>query len=303
MARSVPPALLAESSDLVAAVLGLHFPQERWSDLGRGLAAAAPDLGEPDADAVARRLRARSLSRAEIEILASHLTIGETYFFRDPDALRLFEETIVPEVRRAREHERRIRIWSAGCATGEEPYSIAMLLDRVLPPESGWEATILGTDINPRFLRKAAEGIYGAWSFRAMPPGARERWFRSVGKRRWELDPRIRGRVTFVWLNLATDPFPALVSETNGVDVIFCRNVLMYFARDRAEEVARKFHAALAPGGWLVVGPAETSATTFSPFEAVHAAGRTVYRKGLRAGMAPVRPHPVVASRPTPAPA
>lgn len=280
MSRSVPLALLSASSELIGATLGLHFPEERWPDLERGLASAAPELGQPDAQALAQWLRSASPSRSEIEILASHLTIGETYFFREKESFQFFEETIVPELLRSRVGKnRRIRIWSAGCCTGEEPYSIAMILDRIVPQRSGWNITILATDINPRFLRKAAEGLYSEWSFRAMPPGARERWFRKRSGRLWELEPRIRSRVTFSCVNLATDIFPALVNDTNAMDVIFCRNVLMYFSAERGAEIVQKFHQALAPGGWLLVNPAETSSSTFSAFQAVSHSGGTAYRK------------------------
>lgn len=280
MPRPIPISLLSSSSELVAAALGLHFPEEKWPDLERGLASAAPELGHPDGEKLALWLRSASPTRAETEVLASHLTIGETYFFRDPETLQVFETTIVPDLLRAREATgRRIRIWSAGCCTGEEPYTIAMILDRLLPSESGWNVTILATDINPRFLRKAAEGIYSEWSFRAMPPGTRERWFRRKGERRWELDPKIRSRVRFSCVNLATDVFPALVNDTNAMDVIFCRNVLMYFSAERVAEVAQKFHRTLTSGGWLIVSAAETSAATFSLFQGVPHAGGTAYRK------------------------
>ncbi|HXG57445.1 MAG TPA: CheR family methyltransferase [Thermoanaerobaculia bacterium] len=277
----------------VAASLGLSFPEERSRDLERGVRGAASELGFRDPASFAQWLLANEPERRHLETLASHLTIGETYFFRESASLDCFQRRIIPDLLASREAgERHLRIWTAGCCTGEEPYTIAMILDRLVPADE-WTVTLLATDINPRFLRKAAGGIYGEWSFRATPPPLRDRYFRRRSDGRYELDPRIRGMVTFSYLNLAEDVFPSLMNNTNAMDVIFCRNVLMYFTPERAREVARKFHASLVEGGWLIVSPVETSSDLFSAYSVVHAEGAVVYRKertSLSAGEAPAPP-------------
>jgi chemotaxis protein methyltransferase CheR len=111
-------------SDLLAAQTGLHFPAERWRDLARGIAAAAPAFGMPDAESCARWLLSAPLTRHQIEVLANHLTVGETYFFREKMSFEALEQHILPQLIRMRASERRLRIWSAGCCTGEEPYSV-----------------------------------------------------------------------------------------------------------------------------------------------------------------------------------
>ncbi len=281
--------LLSRLSEALAAQMGLHFPKERWRDLERGIAAAARDFHLPDAEACARWLLSAAPARDQIEVLASHLTVGETYFFREPRSFEILEQQILPElIRSRRDGERRLRIWSAGCATGEEPYSIAMLLDRLIPDPGEWNVTLLATDINPRFLGKAAEGAYGAWSFRGTPDWIRERYFKTRRDGRFELDPRIRKRVTFSYLNLAEDAYPSLAGNTNAMDVILCRNVLMYFAAERAAKVADGLHRCLLDGGWLIVGPAETSHTLFSRFATVNFPGVVLYRKTAHAGPRPV---------------
>lgn len=286
MRRALPDALLSTLSEFVAARIGLHFPQARWRDLEGGIAAAARDFGLPDAESCARWLLSTPLERSHIEILASHLTVGETYFFREQRSLEVLEEQILPELFRSRrDDERHLRIWSAACCTGEEPYSIAMLLDRMIPDPGTCPVTMLATDINPRFLRKAAEGVYGEWSFRGTPGWMRERYFRKRRDGRFELLPHIRSRVTFSYLNLADDVYPSLLNNTNAMDVIFCRNVLMYFTAERAKEVVRNLYRSLVDGGWLIVSPAETSSVLFSPFSAVRFPGVVVYRK--IAGAAP----------------
>lgn len=296
MRRSLSPALLSGLSESVAARLGLHFPEERWADLERGLASAAREFGHPNAETCARWLLSAPLTRSHIEVLASHLTIGETYFFREKETLQVFEQQIVPELLGSRhDGERRLRIWSAGCSTGEEPYSIAMLLDGLIPDPEAWNVTILATDINPQFLRKAAAGVYGEWSFRGSPAWLRERYFRRRKDGRYELNPHIRSMVSFSYLNLATDLYPSLLNNTNAMDVILCRNVLMYFSAERTREVTENFYRSLVAGGWLIVSTTEISNTLFPSFSAVRLPGVVLYRKAVGA-----ETMPVVIGRPVP---
>jgi chemotaxis protein methyltransferase CheR len=277
---TLPTALLGSLSDMLAAHTGLHFPADRWGDLERGIAAAAPAFGMADVAACAQRLLSAPLTHREIEILASCLTVGETYFFREQASFDAVEQHVLPALLRRHEGaERRLRIWSAGCCTGEEPYSIAMLLDRLVPKTSAWPATLLATDINPAFLRRAADGEYGEWSFRTTPGWIRARYFQPQRGGRFKLDKRIRKQVTFSYLNLADDSYPSRTNNTNAMDVIFCRNVLMYFSAERARTVIDNFYRALVDGGWLIVSPAETSSVLFSRFTAVEFDGAILYRK------------------------
>ena len=288
MRRSLSRSLLSGVSGFVASGLGLHFPEERWADLERGVAAAARDLGHPDAESCARWLLSASLTRNHVEVLAGHLTVGETYFFREKESLDVLEQQIVPELLRSRaDGERRLRIWSAGCCTGEEPYSIAMILDGLIADAKAWNVTILATDINPQFLRKAAEGVYGEWSFRGTPARIRERYFKQRKDGCFELHSQIRSRVTFSYLNLADDVYPSLLNNTNAMDVIFCRNVLMYFTAERAKEVSRNLYRSLVDGGWLAVSATETSNALFSSFSTVQFPGVVLYRR--TAGTGPLR--------------
>lgn len=280
LSHSLPASLLAQFSEFLAERTGLHFPRERWRDLERALDAAVPALGFGDTESCIHHLISAPPQRGQIEILASHLTVGETYFFREPQSFQILESRILPELIASRRNtDRRLRIWSAGCATGEEPYSIAILLDRLIPDLDAWNVTILATDINPRFLQKGAEGVYTDWSFRAAPASVRETYFRSDKRGRLQTLDRIRRMVTFSYLNLAEDVYPALASNTNATDVIFCRNVLMYFGQPWAKRVIEKLHHSLVDGGWLVVSPVETSNVLFGSFAPVGISGFTLYRK------------------------
>ncbi len=287
MQGTLPTPLLSRLSELVAARTGLYFPPDRWGDLIRGIAAAAPAFNFPDVESCAQWLLAAPLTRHMNEVLASHLSVGETYFFREKQSLEIFGEQILPQLLQSRRVERHLRIWSAGCSTGEEAYTIAILLDRLIPDFKAWNITILATDFNPEFLQKAVLGVYGEWSFRDAPGWLRERYFIKGKDGCFEILPRIKKMVAFSYLNFADDVYPSLLNNTGAMDIIFCRNVLMYFTSQRAKQVADNFHRALVDGGWLIVSPAEASNALFSPFTPVEFPGAVLYRKMAGAGSQP----------------
>ncbi|MBI2748073.1 MAG: tetratricopeptide repeat protein [Burkholderiales bacterium] len=287
--RSLGGSLIAEFGGFLSARMGLHFPVERKGEFERGLAAAARELGFGDIESCIRMLQRSALTRPQIETLASHLTVGETYFFRERQSFECLERNVLPELVRSRSAgERRLRIWSAGCSTGEEPYSIAIVLARAIPDARDWNLSILATDINPRALRKAAQGIYGDWSFRDTPPGIRETFFEKTKDGRLQIAERIRSMVTFGYLNLAEDNYPSVESGTNAMDIVFCRNVLMYFDPAHNRRALEKLGRSLMNEGWLFVNPAEISHAAVPQLATVNLPGAIVYRKGIRLPAAPV---------------
>lgn len=287
--------------------LGLHFPRERHQELRRATAHAARELGLQETGWPLSPMP----TPTQWHVLASHLTVGETYFFRDTESMCALSGTVLPELiasARRRAHPR-LRIWSAGCCTGEEAYSIAMLLDQALPDLAEWDVSITATDINPNFLRKAEAGTYGEWSFRGVPPGVKERYFTRVDDGRWAISPHICSMVRFRHLNLAEDSYPSPWTDTHAIDLLLCRNVLMYFSAQRIREVVGKLHSALAEGGWLAVAPSEASQAVFADFATVNLPGAIFYRKQgdlpMRGRAAPPAPvaHAVALPSPSPAPA
>lgn len=278
--RSVPDSVTQQLSDYVAERIGLHFPRQRWTELQRGLAGAMTELGFSDLTAGAEWLLSAPLTKTDLDVLASHLTIGETYFFRERRTFQILREEILPQlIDERRKTNRRLRIWSAACCTGEEPYSLAILLHELLRDLPDWNVTILATDINSRFLKKAIAASYRDWSFRETPVGIKELYFKQRVDGGYELVPEIKNLVTFAQLNLVEDAFPSLVAETNAMDLIFCRNVLMYFSTAQARKVVSNLYRALVDGGWLVVSPSETSQTLFQQFVTVNFPGSIVYRR------------------------
>src|SRR5882672_2540005 len=274
-------ALWGRLSEFIAQNMGLHFPPERHSDLQRGITAAAAEFGFADSARCADWLLSARLTRPQLHTLASHLTVGETYFFRERKTFDALAQRILPElIRLRRGREPRLRLWSAACSTGEEPYSLAILVRQLLPDWRDWHVTILATDINERFLRKAVAGVYGEWSFRESPPGFKERYFAPTSDGRFAIAPEIRNCVSFAHMNLAQDCFPSLTIDTDSMDVIFCRNVLIYFTASHARKLAKNLRHALVDEGWLAVSPSECSQALFSRFVAVNFPGSILYRKG-----------------------
>jgi chemotaxis protein methyltransferase CheR len=277
----LPDFLLSQVSEIIAARTGWHFPPDRWHDLERGLRAAAQDLGFVDVRACIEWLPTATLTQQQVAILADHFTVGETYFFREQRALEVLTTQILPPLMQARQSdERHLRIWSAACCTGEEPYSIAITLTTAFPSLSGWQVSIIGTDINPRFLQRAENGVYTEWSFRNTPAWIKERYFQRTADNRFTLSPEIKRMVTFFPLNLADNEFSQPLHAAATIDIIFCRNVFIYFSPQRAQTVLLNFHRLLTDRGWLIVSPSETSYLAQLPFTAVAFPGIIVHRKG-----------------------
>ena len=278
MSQRISDATLSNLSAFLAKEMGMLFPRERWSDLEKAMAAAAPKFGFDEAQECIRWLLSAPLTRRQIETLAGLLTVGETYFLRDPRSFEILEREILPALLGARRgKEQRLRIWSAGCSSGEEPYSIAILLRRLIPDIKQWNVTILATDINPAALQKAMDGVYGKWSFRGTPPWFQELYFTSEAEGRFRVAEPIRRMVSFEYLNLADDSYPSLATNTNAMDIILCRNVLMYLTPETVHKVVGKLQRSLVDNGWLIVGPVEYSA--YEPLETVRFGTATFYRK------------------------
>src|ERR1043166_3568213 len=247
---------LRQLSEMIASRVGLHFPEARWPELQRGIFAIADDLQFDDLETCVRWLISSGSNQVQIETLAAHLTVGETYFFRDALSFATFEQRVLPDVlKQPRGRERHLKIWSVGCCTGEEAYSIAIILERLHLESKDWRTTILATDINPQFIKKAREGVYGEWSFRSVDPRIKDRYFTRTSDGRFEILPEIKRFVEFSFLNLADDNYPSQLNNTHDMDVIFCRNVLMYVAADQAERIIQRLHQSLPANRWLFVAP------------------------------------------------
>lgn len=266
-------------NEFISTHMGLTFLPNRLCDLERGIISAAPEFDFSDAGQCIDWLLSSLPTRKQIDVLSSRLTIGETYFFREPRSFRILSEHILPQLVQARSaDERRVRIWSAGCCTGEEAYSLAIALKQAIPDIERWDVTILATDINSRFLHLASQGIYGEWSFRDVPDTFKMRYFTRLASGRYALADNIKRLVTFSYLNLAEDIYPSHSNNTQAMDVIFCRNVLIYLHPQKAAELAKNLSNCLNDDGWLFVGATETSNALFSHLASKSFHGVTVYQ-------------------------
>jgi chemotaxis protein methyltransferase CheR len=277
MNRNLTDIELTMVCEVIASRMGLHFPVERWAMLRRNLVLAARDFGFHNMDKFIRWLLSASLNSEQMQILAAHLTISETYFWREPQVFAALTDFILPELINAKKKkEKSIRIWSAGCSTGEEPYSIAIALHKTIPKIEEWNINILATDINPRALSKAIKATYGAWSFRNSPAWLKSNYFTHEDNPQYEIIPEIKKMVTFTCLSLAE---MSAISNDRSMDIIFCRNVLMYFTSDWISRIANSFYRDLTEDGWFVVSSCELSSQVFPQFTSVNFPGAILYRK------------------------
>ena len=210
-----------------------------------------------------------------LHALVEHLTVGETYFLRDPAQIAALCETILPEIVDRRSGERRLRLWSAGCSTGEEPYTLAILLRENFEITPAWDVVLVGTDLNRESLRVAREGNYAAWSFRATPDEIRNRYF-LASETGWRLNDSIRRMTRFAWMNLGAD---SLMPPSPDLDLIMCRNVTIYFDEAATQRLYRALVRALAPGGWLMLGPSDPVPADRGGLERVEVEGAVVWRR------------------------
>lgn len=193
-----------------------------------------------------------------VDLIAA-ITVGESYFFRDQHQIKLLEKLILPNLIEQKGKERCLKIWSAGCSTGEEIFTIAMLLSELIPIDL-WDLYLLGTDINVAALKKAEEGIYGQWSMRSIPEKYMQRYF-IKNNHSYILSPQIRSMVRFKYLNLCDDSYPSIINGIQEVDLILCRNVLIYFDKELVVEIMKKLSTCLHEHAYLLLGASDPIVT------------------------------------------
>ena len=215
----------------------------------------------------------------ELSDIMDLLTTNETYFFRESFQLKAFTDEIIPELvkRKSINGDKTIRIWSAGCSTGEEPYTIAMLLMEK-PELYGWKIEIIGTDISQRVLHHARKGVYGNSSFRVAEPHYKGRYFQDLDGG-YRVGDRVREFVTFSRLNLYDSSRFLFLGK---MDIIFCRNVIIYFDLPAKKRVIEQFYNTLNPGGFLLLGHSESLMNITTAFKLRHFKNDMVYEKPLK---------------------
>jgi chemotaxis protein methyltransferase CheR len=221
------------------------------------------------------------LALQEWHLLLNQLTIGESYFFRDERQFSLLRQQLIPDLIAAKQAARgvkQLRVWSAGCATGEEVYSLAIMLREMGLAQDGWLLNVVGTDINQDFLAKAERGLYSPWSFRQTAAAVKQQYFLPERSDHWQIRPDLRRLTQFFEFNLAQDAV-ARLTAAGPFDLILCRNVFIYFTPAAIAATLAKFYAALTPGGYLITGHAELQGIPLGDFRVRSFPASVVYQR------------------------
>lgn len=265
--------------DLIRMKSGIYFGDRKRLDLKNGVLKAFHYSALSDISEYLRVLAESPANSTIFKTLVSFLTVGETYFFRHFDVL---EKEILPRLVKSHHHDKTLKIWSAGCSTGEEPFTVAMVLHRILPDIKVWNISISGTDININSLQYAKEGVYRPWSLRSINDLYKEKYFkRKEGL--YYLDDEIRRMVKFDYLNLVDDSYPQLENSTKDLDMILCRNVTIYFEADTTIRVVNRFYECLKDRSYLAVGHAEPSSLIYDAYMPEIYPDAVLYRKDTSA--------------------
>lgn len=265
---------LAAVLELLRERAALVFPEGRLGEVKGAVRRALGTAGASDYGTYLRMLREDS---ERLDMLIAECTVGETYFFREPVQLDFIRRRVLPEIE-GRRPTGEIRVWSAGCASGEEPYSLAILLGEA---GLGDRSNIVGTDVARGRLERAREGRYGAWSLRGVTEALVRRYFIEEGKTH-RLASEVRSAARFRHLNLAEDSFPSVRSGVWNMDLVLCRNVLIYLDPATVPEVAGRLYDSLAPGGWLFLAASDPPLSSLAPFETIVADHGIAYRRPLK---------------------
>lgn len=295
-----PPAGFRRLVSAVTQRTGLHYYVDKTDLLKQAVGARMLLHGCATCHDYLALLSDGARGDAEWQELESAITIGETFFFRYAEQFQALEHTILPQLIRRAAATRHLRIWSVGCSNGAEPYSIAILLTRLLE-EAGmepcdWHIEILGTDISSRALEQARQAEFSAWTLRDIPPARRQGWFTPVTPRTWRLHERYRRMVRFRYSNIL-DLLQPDCGPAGPFDLILCRNVLIYFEQAQVAALVKAMAGRLAPEGWLLQGHSEPLCDFAPLLETVRLPGTLAFRVPPACEPAPMPPVPPAVPR------
>lgn len=265
--------------DLIYRVSGIYHSEEKLYLLTSRCERRIAALGASGAAEYLEHLSTRPHRDVELRLLLNEITIGETYMFRHPAQLDALRNVIFPQILELKGGHavKRLRFWSAGCSTGEEPHALAMfLLEQKEKQLAGWSFDILASDLNDNSLETARAGIYGEYALRSTSEALRRKYFKDVGDKKLQASHQLKSQIRFDRINLSDDS-KMLFQES--LDVIFCCNVLIYFDLASKRRVVDRFYSNLMPGGYLFLGAAESLFQVNDTFRLVHFPGTTAYLK------------------------
>jgi len=265
--------------DRISQLIGIYYKEEQRSDFQKALEDSSKEFGFSDLESWIQVILSEQWTKENIMRLAMYFTIDESYFFREEKAFQILQHKIFPEmIEKITPAKRPIRIWCAGCATGEEAYTLSIVSSQCALREP-FEYTILATDIHGENLKNAKKGIFSHWSFRNMPNLTLQQYFASEKHNAWKIKKEYLDPIQFDFLNLADESYPSILNKTVDLDIVFCRNVLMYFSNDQQRKVMDRFYNCLTPGGFLFVSVTEVSSFIETPFKIRSHDGIHYYQK------------------------
>jgi chemotaxis protein methyltransferase CheR len=276
-----PDPYLFRIRDLIYQTAGILFTENKFYYLSDRCLRRMEAVGAPSLGSYFDLLTTRCTAENEMRLLLNEITIGETCFFRNQPQLDALRATVLPAVaeQKAQFGYKRLSLWSAGCSTGEEPYTLAMiLLEESLGMLRGWSLEVHATDINERSLTRAREGVYSEYALRNIPPAFLQKYMRPVADG-YQVNEEVKSLVKFNRVNLRDDSRMVFMK---GLDVIFCCNVLIYFGAQPKRRVIQHFFNDLLPGGYLFLGHSESLFGLNDDFKLVHFPQATAYRKPPR---------------------
>ena len=260
--------------DIIKDYCGLYFDDSSRYLIEKRLSRRVKSHHLSDFRDYYRFIRYEKNTEQELSAIMDILTVNETYFFREQNQLKAFSDEILEELKETNKDGKRLRIWSAGCSTGEEPYTISMLINEK-GNFNGWDIEICGSDINQRVLQTARKGVYKKNSFRTTEPYYIQKYFMEEDGA-FQINDTVKKHVNFSYLNLL-DPFKTRF--LGNMDVIFCRNVLIYFDNASRRRVIENFYNRLVDGGYLLLGHAESLINISTAFHLKHLKNDMVYQK------------------------
>jgi len=274
---SIPDLHLPGIRDVLYKTAGIFQPDHELNKLEKRCQQRMKDLGVSSLRDYSEYLKARASGQVETALLLNEILVGDTGFFRGLPQLDALGKIVLPKLIAAKSKlpSRSIKIWSAGCSTGEEACTLAITLLEASSLLDGWTCTILATDINEQAVEHARNGVYGIESILSLTPGVRQKYFLRDGDA-LSVCPPVRNLLSFQQLNLLDN---CRMSSMSNIDVIFCRNVLAYFDMTAKAQVLEHFHNSLLPGGMLFLGPTESLFGVTTKFSLVHLPSATAYAK------------------------
>jgi chemotaxis protein methyltransferase CheR len=279
VAAQPPDPDLVRLRDLVYQVAGIFHPDNKLRLLLDRCTRRMKELKVTSLREYFDCLTVKPIRQTELIALLNEITIGETCFFRNQPQLDALRQIVVPKIieAKAKLPLRRLRIWSAGCSTGEEPYTLSMLLREEMLLKD-WAVEIIATDLNERSLTHARNAVYGSYSTRNLTAFYRQKYFVPEGEQ-LQVEPATRANISFSRLNLSDD---TRMTFMKSLDIIFCCNVLIYFDLASKRRVIQHFYNNLLPHGYLFLGHSESLFGVSDEFRLVHVPGATAYVKGER---------------------